>query len=355
MLLFLFQNEIDKQKETALDTPLIPPIQSNSKNENKKFETKNNQLGYNSLTYFETPIKAIKPLEKKKFININFNINFPEFNEKDKIIFSKISDEKNSDLSKMNKMYTCEDIKKILKEKEFPQELVQNIDDKFITSKDKESVYLFSTKIKRRRRDEPLKKERKMLGRKRANDKTERNHNKYNSDNIIKKCKSIFFSQIIEYINNFIKEYKSIETEEATLLKLDYNDCVNRLKKENELKILDMKLKEIGYFKTSMKYKLNKDRNINQIIINKILDQEKDNERINQLLNMTFSDWIDIFTYKTKREYEFKFDGLIKVLEKIKEGFNEEYFSRFIFYLFNYQSWFMNRKGRKRRKKIFEE
>ena len=67
---------------------------------------------------------------------------------------------------------------------------------------------------------------------------------------------------------------------------------------------------------------------------------------------MTFSEWIDVFTNKIENSFDFEFNGLQNVLNDLYNNEDDEYFSRFIFYLFNYQNWFQNKKGRKSRRKI---
>ena len=67
---------------------------------------------------------------------------------------------------------------------------------------------------------------------------------------------------------------------------------------------------------------------------------------------MTFSEWIDVFTNKIENNYDLEFNGLQNVLNDLYKNEDDEYFSRFIFYLFNYQNWFQNKKGRKRKTKI---
>ena len=69
--------------------------------------------------------------------------------------------------------------------------------------------------------------------------------------------------------------------------------------------------------------------------------------KINSLLNMSFSKWIDIFTYRQKWENNIQFDKIKNYLEKIQDENDSEYFSKFIFYLFNYQKQFLHKKGRK--------
>ena len=66
---------------------------------------------------------------------------------------------------------------------------------------------------------------------------------------------------------------------------------------------------------------------------------------------MTFEKWINVFTLKN--HFDFKFDGLQKTFEKILEKNNadDKYFSRLVFYLYNYKKYFENKKGRNRKKK----
>ena len=91
---------------------------------------------------------------------------------------------------------------------------------------------------------------------------------------------------------------------------------------------------------------------------------------------MTFGEWIDVFAFKKKLDYDSNFnilqDTLLKLHNKIfnikiKKNDNlyfnkhkgaldelykekEKYFTRFIYYLFNYQNYFYNKKGRNPKK-----
>ena len=63
---------------------------------------------------------------------------------------------------------------------------------------------------------------------------------------------------------------------------------------------------------------------------------------------MTFENWIDIFTLKESCDYDFEFRGLEYALKEIIKKYPDDdiYFTRFIFYLYNYKRWFINKKGR---------
>ena len=133
-------------------------------------------------------------------------------------------------------------------------------------------------------------------------------------------------------------------------MNLSYESYVNNLKKENEMNLLNMSLKDFVSLDISSRYGYNFD--FNQQRMEKILNDEQDNVMLNSLLKMTFSQWIDVFTNKIENNYDLEFNGLQDVLNDLYKNEDDEYFSRFIFYLFNYQNWFQNKKGRKPKRKI---
>ena len=84
-----------------------------------------------------------------------------------------------------------------------------------------------------------------------------------------------------------------------------------------------------------------------------LLEYEKDNKELIYLLNMKFGDWIDVFTFQKEINFNSKFNGIENILKRLykneRDDYFSNYFSRFIFYLFNYKNWFQNKKGRKRK------
>ena len=115
------------------------------------------------------------------------------------------------------------------------------------------------------------------------------------------------------------------------------------------MELFNMKIKDFVSLEISAKscWKFNK--NYNKNIMKKLLEKEKDNEIINSFLNMTFGEWIDIFTLKRKLNDNLNFNGLRDALDKLSKE-NDEYFTRFIFYLFNYKNAFENKVGRNSKK-----
>ena len=68
---------------------------------------------------------------------------------------------------------------------------------------------------------------------------------------------------------------------------------------------------------TSKRYRANKDKDLNKKIIEKVIDDEKGNDKIIKLLNMSFSEWIDIFTMKKNFDDSFEFFGLQSALRNM--------------------------------------
>ena len=245
------------------------------------------------------------------------------------------------------KPYNLKEIRNLLRENKISNNIIGTIKD-CINPLDWRRVGYFDIKIKRTRKGiiKEEKDEEKFLGRKRKDDNKKGNHTRNDVDNIMKKCKNTLFHNVIEYVALVVNSLKSDKKEEFLLLNLSY-EYIDILKKDNELALFKMKLKELVSLDISSKYSLIEDKEFNKKNINKILKEERDNEVLINLLNMRFGDWIDVFTLKKKIEIEPKFKGLEKALKEISDKNDEEYFSRFIFFLFNYKNYFQNKKGRR--------
>ena len=245
------------------------------------------------------------------------------------------------------KPYNLKEIRNLLRKNKISNNIIGTIKD-CINPLDWRRVGYFDIKIKRTRKGiiKEEKDEEKFLGRKRKDDNKKGNHTRNDVDNIMKKCKNTLFHNVIEYVALVVNSLKSDKKEEFLLLNLSY-EYIDILKKDNELALFKMKLKELVSLDISSKYSLIEDKEFNKKNINKILKEERGNELLINLLNMTFGDWIDVFTLKKKIEIEPKFKGLEKALKEISDKNDEEYFSRFIFFLFNYKNYFQNKKGRR--------
>ena len=183
-------------------------------------------------------------------------------------------------------------------------------------------------------------------------------HDKMVPDNIIKKIKAKIFEYPIVFLNNILNNNK----EEDKLFKLNYK-FINKLNRKQDLKYLDMSLKELFSKEISPKYiKEKRQEDSNKIYISKILNNQKDNT-ILFVFNMTFRDWLDLFTLKKSiNDIIIKYDyldknidceriqkslyGVDNLLKKIMNENDKEYLTMYIFFLYNYERWFYNKKGR---------
>jgi hypothetical protein len=205
----------------------------------------------------------------------------------------------------------------------------------------------------------------KKRGRKPKKIKGYKVHDKMTSDNIIKKIKNDFFKYMVLFINNIIGTINLIYNNK--IYKIDY-ELINRLNREIDLKYLNMSIKDLLSLNVSPKYK-KVETNSNKNYIEKILNEKSLNDAIKFALNMTFRDFIDIFSYKKKvkdllNEYKVNdynndiCNKIEKSLVGVDDLFNKitksdkndkNYFSNFVFYLYNYEKWFFMKRGRNKR------
>jgi hypothetical protein len=251
--------------------------------------------------------------------------------------------------NRIYKIYNTKDIKKILRENNFPVYIREKIKDEYINDEDKQSINIFKFKNKRIRNKITIKTKRTEPGRKRKKDTIKGIHNMYSADNILKKIKGNFFRYGIDFLNMFLNK----NNQKGELLYLNYKKYINNLTKKKEIDLFKMKLKDFASLEVSKKKKSNSDIYFNKNSINHILkDTEKNNETIQNFLNnISFEEWIDVFT-KKRQDYNLEeFNGLQNSLEKVAKEYkdDDEYFTRFVFYLFNYPNWFYNKKGRERK------
>lgn len=222
-------------------------------------------------------------------------------------------------------------------------------------------------------KDNEEKLEKKKRGRKTLCRSKKEEHNKYSSDNIIKKIKSKLFDYLIQFMNKLLEKI----TINIKLSKLSYK-YISTLSRENELKLLKKTLKEILSFDITGKFKYKK-TDYNKEIINKIINSENiiyqkgsfDYYTLRFILNLTFVDWLDAFTGKnTFEQLAYKYDvdltninfnllkdnfiGIDKLLLNLEKNIDDcRYFISFVFYLYNYERWFFQKitKGKKKEEK----
>ena len=210
------------------------------------------------------------------------------------IPLSKITEHSKEDIkinpkekNKICKIYYPKDIKKILKENNFPDDITKKIKEGYIKDEDKQSVICVKFKnspdAKEKKKPEKKKKsnsvlvgfgqgtddkitnkkDKVLIGRKKQseiNEGKKGKHNKYSADNIKKKNKRILFSNVIDYSNMFINKYKTNCEQKGELLYLNYKKYVNNLTKNKEIALLKMKLKDLLSLEVTKKKKSNSDK-----------------------------------------------------------------------------------------------
>ena len=201
------------------------------------------------------------------------------------------------------------------------------------------------------------------LGRKKSNDISERDHNKFSSDNIIKKIKGKIFQYLVIFMNNILGRK---EEDKNKIYKINYK-YIDKVNKKNDLEILEKSLKDLLSVEITTKVKV-VDRYFNKGFIERIINKEeplKDYDTILFVLNIKLRDWLSLFTFKkeiddiikekVEEEYTQKINK--KIIEEsligvddlinqmIKEN-NEQFLLFFIFHLYNYERWFFIRAGR---------
>ena len=147
-------------------------------------------------------------------------------------------------------MSNIDNIKNLLNKNQISNEITNKIDRKYISNKDIENVSKFRVKQKQERTKNIININNvnnlgKKRGRKTQDDNTKRKQDENSHDNILKKCKRVLFDSNIEHINLVINAYKSIKQKKFELKKLNYYKYINKLKKEDEIKLLNMKLKDL--------------------------------------------------------------------------------------------------------------
>ena len=272
-------------------------------------------------------------------------------------------------------LYSFDDIEKIFTNNDYKEKFIFDVNQVFIKNEKLEEPYL----NKKRRRDSNFEncdlyeifgneklynsgQENKLKrGRKPKDLEGWGGHDRMSSDNIIKKIKAKFFNYMTTFLN---KIANTTTSEEGNKIKrLDYR-FINQLNREIDLKFLNMPLKDLFSLDISPKYR-KESSNANKINIEKILNENPD-EAIKFVFNMTFRDWLDVFSYKkTVKELlnekniynddicekiEKSLNRVDKLLNKLAKNENKDYFSNLTFYLYNYEIWFFKKRGRKTKK-----
>ena len=228
----------------------------------------------------------------------------------------------------------------------FPNENIENVKTKF-TSKTlgKEMKKLEDDDVKYINK---IKEEKIKAGRKKKGEKDKGKHTKHCEDNMIRKIKSNFSI----YSHNLINH--SLKNKNIKFFKLD-SEINKNLKKDYNISLMNTQFKDL-YKNSSLsgKYRKQKANNfdINKKLIIKLYNDET-NKEIDaiKLLNLTYIE----FFKKFREEYLEEFLKIIRN-EENKNNESEENIRKYVDSIknlcFNFENWFIEKKGRNREKKI---
>ena len=247
------------------------------------------------------------------------------------------------------KPYFEKEINQIINKIINKMDLNKENNEKFLLDPNYNNIYIQNIKeiltknnnIRRinKNQDNIIKKEEKKnsIGRKKKNDNSKCNHNKYIPDNIVKKIKNRISDFLIEFTNNLINSIYNINEINKILLnlnlhkfklknqkkiikKIEHKFSANLTKKEDNLKLLNSTLKEYLSNKISTKY-VNYKENQNELIISKLLEDDKNKDIFKFVFQeLKIEDWLQIYTHqKNIDDYIYRYD-LSKEKDKIKKS-----------------------------------
>lgn len=191
----------------------------------------------------------------------------------------------------------------------------------------------------------------KNLGRKRKNDSTKGRHNKYSSDNIVRKCKHLVLNSLMEFINKKIKNMYNdkignniFKKQLLTLNKEQKSDA----KIQSNKQFLNKPIGDIFSVNISKRY-TNYIPQHNKILIEGLKKEENENKKeyFNKLFNLTFLECLNHFMEIKKNELLEGMKCFHQIEKKLKD--ENDYIGILDFYLENYEKITMRKKSRKPR------
>ena len=208
--------------------------------------------------------------------------------------------------------------------KKFPKILTFQIEEKKVSKK-------FLTKKKGRK-----KKSQEIIPEEENKEKIV--HSKFSNDNIKRRIKGLFNNYIINLLNDLIK--KKFRKTKIKFVKMDIKNTKD-IGIEFNRNLLSKPIKEI-IIDVSNKYQ---DLNNNKNCI-KFIKEQKNNEEIINLLNMSYKDIYSNY-YLVSKDSENSFEAH---KEKVLETCGKEYLEKFVNNAEGFIDFFMNGKNRKARK-----
>ena len=193
-------------------------------------------------------------------------------------------------------------------------------------------------------------KEQKNLGRKKKAYEGLGEHNKFSSDNIIRKVKHVILQRILNFINHKIRILYAYEGEnilkEKKLFKLKQNQPISSRSDYNK-NFLEKTLGEIFSEDISSKYSCHPSTHNKKLIVSLINDKDEKKRNIfNNIFNLTFIDCLKHFRGNNKIEELEGINNLEDYLKGQKNKNDEEYCILLKYFVNNYETIIKEKKSR---------
>ena len=138
----------------------------------------------------------------------------------------------------------------------------------------------------------------KKRGRKTNLKKERKTHDKFSSDNIIRKIKVHSISFIVFFLNDILRSFRIKER----FLKLDYK-FINDVKKQNFAELKNKNIGDIISNKISTKYKKDENTNIN------LYELLKSNKVLGKIFNIKYIDFFEKYYMKNEKTVDLRIFG----------------------------------------------
>ena len=211
---------------------------------------------------------------------------------------------------------------------------------------------------------QPETKKNKLLGRKKKDSEEKGAHNKYSEDNIIRKIKQNITNALRIFINLKIKEYLDLSKitvngtkyKKMEIIKINQDQVVDS-NVENNKKLLTKKIKE--YFRVERSGNFSKyPNNFNELLIQKLYEIDND-KKVVGILEMTFLESLRYYRMDEDIMNDpnyFCLKGLensfLEFKNELLEDNDELYYDKLIYYIKNFETIILKKKGRAKRKKV---
>jgi hypothetical protein len=335
----LDENKDEESKDIILSPFYYDSFENKNVNNDQLFNDDSQNFFFFYNNFYETPNYKTELNKDDKF-NGELGLNEGFRSKTEVLMLEKTRDTETSGKDTKFKDKNPKESETIFNQEKHDENIIKN------SSKNNNKIFYITKEYERE----------KIKGRKRkGNFGGNGKHDKFCKDNIVRKVKTNLFEIILFFINFSItpieKENKNKNSKKKIiykpfLVKID-QEIIKTINVEENLKLINSKLKDIFSNKTSKKYvSLGLDKN--KQIIDEIYEQKIQKKTIS-ILNKTFEQCLE---HINGINYDEDLAGLEheyqRILKKLRIKENEDYISKFKDMVKNFKFFYMNKKARKK-------